>query len=196
MKKKLKKIVKKSKHINKKIMIFTIIIVMLYQLTFSSIPKLLPKLYNQPEKEEETTKGNTLEFKITREMADYFNEKYNSLKEFGACLKISSSWEIKGEYIDSIYLIDDIDGKLKYYSKGYSEHNDCEKALIHSHPENTCMFSVGDIESFKYRIKRGEYLFVIMCGKDKFMFITRNYFKERELTIEEYAESGIQWSKK
>lgn len=119
---------------------------------------------------------------ITNTTAQKFKEYYiHNDTEFSACLNIEKKdnyYNDKKE-LNVTYIIDSIDGDVKYGGINYVGNIRCKDARIHSHPSGTCKFSIGDIRVFKKNIERGMYLTVVMCGEDKFIFITRNYFKER-----------------
>ena len=154
------------------------------KLTFLIIILILAFFYNGHEINEDLiphSQGNFTigKLEITEDMRDFFNSKYSTEKEFAVCLNISRAITYDITTLFSKYTIDGIEDKLKYYGKDFSNPSYCENALIHSHPMGSCYFSVGDIRSFKDRIKHGEYYFVVMCGLDRFIYIERNNFNEK-----------------
>ena len=123
---------------------------------------------------------------ITNTTAQELKEYYlNNENEFSVCLNIEREdyFYNNEKEINTTYIINSIDGDVTYGGLNYVESGHCEHAKIHSHPSGDCRFSTADIRVFKENIKKGMYLNVVMCGEDKFIYITRNYFKEKWVKI-------------
>jgi hypothetical protein len=136
---------------------------------------------NDPMSEESTPLNP---FFISRDVADTLNKNYESSdREFAACLNIEQSVNKLDSSLEISYMIDSLDSDIQFFGKSFSTMGYCDRGVIHSHPKGSCFFSIADIHSFKDRIAKGEYFSALMCGEDKFVYITRNDFTEKELKI-------------
>jgi hypothetical protein len=125
-------------------------------------------------------------FFITKELANILDEKYaNSDVEFAACLNMNQVVKMAQMSLQASYMITGLDSDILSFGASFSTMGYCNSGVIHSHPKETCKFSLADIYSFKDRIKKGELYSIIMCGKDTFYYITRNDFTEQKLEIKE-----------
>jgi len=139
------------------------------------------KMNNEALSEENQTSPN--QFFLSQDIASKLDSEFSPEKEFAACLKTSQIVKTTDSNLEVSYLLDGFDSNVNFYGESFSTIGYCDYGTIHSHPKGSCYFSVADIYSFKDRIKKGEFFAALMCGKDKFYYITRNDFKERMLEV-------------
>ena len=123
---------------------------------------------------------------ISKEAADILNKNYReSTTEFAACLDVKQYLVYNEDKTDleTFYEIIDIMEIITSSGDNYISPGYCENGLVHAHKGGSCVFSLTDIYSIKEHFRNGELFSVLMCGEDKFYYITRNDYKEKEIKI-------------
>ena len=123
---------------------------------------------------------------MSKEAADILNKNYReSTTEFAACLDVKQHlvYNEDNTDLDTFYEIIDIKEIVTSSGDNYISQGYCENGLVHAHKGGSCVFSLTDIYSIKEHFRNGEIFSVLMCGEDKFYYITRNDYKEKEIKI-------------
>lgn len=126
------------------------------------------------------------DFKIKKDVLEKVNNIYEeTTNEFSACLDVAQNVEYAedGSSISVSYEITGIYDIVLSDGENYANHDYCEYAVIHSHPNHECFFSLTDIYSIKKRFKKGEFFSVVICNKNELIYITRNNYEEKKIII-------------